>query len=403
MSLTGKKIVLLITGSISAYKMANVASMLVKRGCDVHVAMTVNATEFITPVTFETLTKNPCLTDTFYQSRPVDIHHITLGQSADLIMVAPASANILAKMATGIADDLVSSILVAANVPVLVSPAMNTVMYQNAIVQDNIRKLKRYGYQFIEPAVGHLACDAVGIGKLPSEEELIKAIENTLAKKEEKAAFRKILITAGPTRENLDPVRFITNHSTGKMGYAIAEAAKNMGAEVTLVSGPVELPAPEGVRVVQVTSAKEMFDAVMQEKDDQDAFVLTAAVADYRPKHIAGQKIKKQDGEMMLELERTDDILKKLGETKMKTQILCGFSMETEQVLEHSREKRKKKHADLIAANCLFEKGAGFGTDTNHLTLIGKDFEKDLGMLSKRECATEILRIINQLYIAKNE
>lgn len=441
--LKGKKVVLGVTGSIAAYKMANVASMLVKQHCDVHVILTKNGAEFITPVTFETLTKNPCLMDTFDRRDPSDIHHLSLGQTADLMLVAPASADILGKAACGIADDLLTSTIVAATCPVLFAPAMNTHMYLNPIVQDNIRRLKEFGYGFIEPATGHLACDAEGVGKLPEEAVLVKAIINMLlgkkeaseaaakelpegrAQKEEEELSaeagkeepierkvgetekdllgRRILVTAGPTRESMDPVRFITNHSTGKMGYAIAAQAKKRGAEVTLVTGPVSLEIPTGVEGVSVTTAEEMYRAVMERAADQDMIIKAAAVADYRPKQVNEQKTKKQDGSLMIELERTKDILAELGRTKRKDQCICGFSMETEHVLENSEKKLKKKNADMIAANSLRESGAGFGTGTNHLVLITADGEEDLGMRTKEECADALLDRLYRIWQKKQK
>ncbi len=394
--LTGKKVVLGITGSIAAYKMANVASMLVKQHCDVHVIMTENAAQFITPVTFETLTKNPCLTDTFTRRTPVEIHHITLGQTADLMMIAPASANALGKIANGIADDLLTSAVAAATCPVMIAPAMNTHMYQNPIVQDNIRRLEKFGYTLIEPGTGRLACDATGIGKLPEESVLVEAILKRLTEDEQDKgrqdlAGLRILVTAGPTRENLDPVRFITNHSTGKMGYAIAEQAKKRGAEVTLVTGPVSLALPKGVCGVSVTTAEEMYQEVINRCKEQDMIIKAAAVADYRPKEVNPEKTKKREGTLLLELERTKDILAELGKRKREDQCICGFSMETEHVLLNSRAKLQKKHADMIAANSIREQGAGFGADTNHLVLITEDREEDLGMLTKEACADALL------------
>ncbi len=400
--LRGKKVVLGVTGSIAAYKMANVASMLVKQHCDVHVVLTKNGAEFITPVTFETLTKNPCLMDTFDRRDPAEIHHLTLGQSADLMLVAPASADILGKVAHGIADDLLSSTVVAATCPVMFAPAMNTYMYKNAIVQDNIRRLKSFGYEFIEPAVGHLACDAVGVGKLPEEKVLVEAVIRKLAG-EQDLSGRRILVTAGPTRESIDPVRFITNHSTGKMGYAVARRAAERGAEVTLVTGPVDLAPPEGVACIRVTTAQEMYRAVMDRADEQDLIIKAAAVADYRPRQVNAEKTKKQEGPLVLELERTKDILAELGQRKRQDQCICGFSMETEDVLEHSRAKLKKKHVDMIAANSLRESGAGFGTDTNHLVLITEEGEEDLGMLSKEHCADGLLDALGRIWERKQK
>jgi len=406
--LRGKKVVLGVSGSIAAYKMANVASMLAKQHCDVHVILTKNGAEFIAPAAFEALTKNPCLTDTFDRRDPSQIHHIVLGQTADLMLVAPASADILGKAACGIADDLLSSTIVAATCPVLFAPAMNMYMYQNAIVQDNIRRLKKFGYEFIEPAVGHLACEAVGVGKLPKEEALVEAIIRRIQAKGAPAerkdlAGRRILVTAGPTRESMDPVRFITNHSTGKMGFAIAEQAKKRGAEAVLVAGPVNLKAPSGVEVVPVTTAEEMYQAVMSRADAQDMIIKAAAVADYRPKYVREQKTKKQEGSLVIELERTKDILAELGRRKGEDQCICGFSMETEHVLENSEKKLIRKNADMIAANSLREAGAGFGAGTNHLVLITKDGEEDLGMRTKEECADLLLSRLNEIWERKQK
>ena len=440
--LKGKKVVLGVSGSIAAYKMANVASMLVKQHCDVHVVLTKNGAEFIAPVTFETLTKNPCLMDTFDRRDPSDIHHLSLGQTADLMLVAPASADILGKAASGIADDLLTSAIVAATCPVLFAPAMNTHMYLNPIVQDNIRRLKEFGYGFIEPAAGHLACDAEGVGKLPDETALVEAVVRKLqdldalaggasgagklsdgavladqgnSLQPEKPEFsanndrkgdlsgRRILVTAGPTRESMDPVRFITNHSTGKMGYAIAAQAEKRGAKVTLVTGPVELEMPSGVEGVPVTTAEEMYRAVTGRAADQDMIIKAAAVADYRPKQVNEQKTKKQDGSLTIELERTKDILAELGRIKRGDQCICGFSMETEHVLENSRKKLEKKNADMIAANSLREDGAGFGTGTNHLVLITADGEEDLGMRTKEECADLLLDRLHEIWKKKQK
>lgn len=391
--LTGKKVVLGVTGSIAAYKMANVASMLVKLHCDVHVILTEAGAKFITPDTFEALTKNRCMTGSFERGYPVEIHHITLGQTPDLIFVAPATADVLGKMAHGIADDLLTSTIAAAACPVLVAPAMNSRMYLNPIIQENIGRLKSFGYEFIEPAVGHLACNAQGIGKLPEESVLVDAIVKKLTAGSKKQDYtgKKVLVTAGPTRESLDPVRFLTNHSTGKMGYVIAEAAAERGAEVTLVSGPVELPLPEGVKTIPVVTAEEMYRAVMEVADSQDIIIKAAAVADYRPKKVNGEKTKKAEGDLVIELERTKDILSELGARKKPGQCICGFSMETEHVLENSRKKLEKKHVDMIAANSIREEGAGFGGSTNHLVLITPEGKKDLGMLGKEECAQRLL------------
>ncbi|MBO5303690.1 MAG: bifunctional phosphopantothenoylcysteine decarboxylase/phosphopantothenate--cysteine ligase CoaBC [Lachnospiraceae bacterium] len=404
--LKGKKVVLGVTGSIAAYKMANVASMLKKLHCDVHVILTESGAEFITPITFETLTKNPCLMDDFSRNNPKEIAHITLGQTADLLMVAPASANSIAKMANGIADDLLSSTIVAATCPVLIAPAMNTHMYTNPIVQENMKRLKSFGYTFIEPATGHLACDVDGIGKLPEEQVLVDAIVRKILENEvvsQDLAGCHILVTAGPTRESLDPVRFITNHSSGKMGYAIAEQAAKRGAEVTLVSGPVNLNVPEGVNVVPITTAEDMYQAVVSRAVKQDIIIKAAAVADYRPKQVNTEKTKKKDGDMVIELERTKDILAQLGSQKTENQCICGFSMETENVMENSRQKLTKKNVDMIAANSIRESGAGFGVDTNHLVLITKDGEYDLGMLTKEACADALLDHVLKIWESKQK
>ena len=401
--LTGKKAVLGITGSIAAYKMANVASMLVKQNCDVHVVMTEHAAQFISPLTFEALTKNPCLTTEFERQSCVDIPHLALGQTADVMLVAPASANVIGKIAGGIADDLLTSAVLAATCPTLIAPAMNTHMYQNPIVQENIRRLKSFGYQVIEPDTGRLACRAAGIGKLPEEEKLVDCVVKALKKPEAKKDLSgvRILVTAGPTRESLDPVRFLTNHSSGKMGYAIAGQAKKRGADVTLISGPVSLPAPDGVTKISVVTAEEMYREVMAQKDGQDIIIKAAAVADYRPAQVNAEKTKKQEGGLFLELERTKDILAELGRQKGDKQCICGFSMETEHVLRNSREKLKRKNADMIAANSLRESGAGFGVDTNRLMLITEQGEEELGLLSKTECADRLLERLLELWKKK--
>ena len=394
--LTGKKVVLGVTGSIAAYKTANLASMLVKQNCRVQAVMTEHAAQFISPVTFETLTSQPCLTDTFTRQAPVEIHHLTLGQTADLLLIAPATANILGKIAHGIADDLLTSTVIAATCPVLIAPAMNVHMYRNPIVQENISRLKSFGYEIIAPEVGRLACDAVGEGKLASEDVLMDAVlkrlsEQTPDEKKQDLTGIRILVTAGPTREAVDPVRFITNRSSGRMGYAVAECARRRGAHVTLVSGPVSLPHPKGVCFVPVLSAEDMYREVMGRRKEQDIVVKAAAVADYRPKNVNPQKTKKQDGTLLLELERTKDILAELGSVKEKGQCICGFSMETERLAEHSRAKLLNKHADLIAANSLTESGAGFGGDTNRLLFLTKDGEEDTGMRTKEACADLLL------------
>ncbi len=404
--LTGKKVVLGVTGSIAAYKTANLASMLVKQNCRVQAVMTEHAAQFISPVTFETLTSQPCLTDTFTRQAPVEIHHLTLGQTADLLLIAPATANILGKIAHGIADDLLTSTVIAATCPVLIAPAMNVHMYRNPIVQENISRLKSFGYEIIAPEVGRLACDAVGEGKLASEDVLMDAVlkrlsvQTTDEKKQDLAGLR-ILVTAGPTREAVDPVRFITNRSSGRMGYAVAECARRRGAHVTLVSGPVSLPHPNGVCFVPVLSAEDMYREVMGRRRQQDIVIKAAAVADYRPKNVNPQKTKKQDGTLLLELERTKDILAELGSVKEKGQCICGFSMETERLAEHSRAKLLNKHADLIAANSLTESGAGFGGDTNRLLFLTKDGEEDTGMRTKEACADLLLDRLYEIWKQK--
>ncbi len=404
--LTGKKVVLGVTGSIAAYKTANLASMLVKQNCRVQAVMTEHAAQFISPVTFETLTSQPCLTDTFTRQAPVEIHHLTLGQTADLLLIAPATANILGKIAHGIADDLLTSTVIAATCPVLIAPAMNVHMYRNPIVQENISRLRSFGYEIIAPEVGRLACDAVGEGKLAREDVLMDAVlkrlsvQTTDEKKQDLAGLR-ILVTAGPTREAVDPVRFITNCSSGRMGYAVAECARRRGAHVTLVSGPVSLPHPKGVCFVPVLSAEDMYREVMGRRKEQDIVVKAAAVADYRPKNVNPQKTKKQDGTLLLELERTKDILAELGSVKEKGQCICGFSMETERLAEHSRAKLLNKHADLIAANSLTESGAGFGGDTNRLLFLTKDGEEDTGMRTKEACADLLLDRLYEIWKQK--
>lgn len=388
--LTGKTVVLGVTGSIAAYKMANVASMLIKMHCDVHVIMTQNATNFINPITFETLTNNKCLVDTFDRNFQFHVAHVSLAQKADLFMVAPASANIIAKMAYGLADDMLSTTILAAECPKIVVPAMNTHMYENPIVQDNLRKLEQFGIEIVEPDSGMLACRDTGKGKLPKEEVLVEHILHTIAK-EKDLTGKKILITAGPTREAIDPVRFITNHSTGKMGYAIARQAMLRGADVTLVSGPVSIAPPPFVKVIHTESAQDMFDAVTSLSDEQDIIIKSAAIADYRPETVSSEKMKKKDGELSISLERTQDILKYLGEHKKPNQVLCGFSMETQNMIENSQKKLASKHADMIVANNLKESGAGFGTDTNKVTFITQSSCEEMPLMSKSEVADALL------------
>ena len=390
--LTGKTVVLGVTGSIAAYKIANLASALVKLHADVHVIMTRNATNFINPIAFETLTKNKCMVETFDRQFQYNVAHVSLADKADVLLVAPASANIIAKMAHGIADDMLSTTYLAMKCPVIVSPAMNVHMFTNPVVQRNIETLGSFGVTVIPPDSGYLACGYTGAGKMPSEQVLLDYILRAVAKEKDWAG-KRVLVTAGPTRESIDPVRFITNHSTGKMGYAVARQAMLRGAEVTLVSGPVSIAPPPFVTVVPVQSAQDMFEAVQARFADADVIIKTAAVADYTPVQTAEQKIKKSaDGaDLSIPLRRTADILQWLGAHKREGQVLCGFSMETENMLENSRAKLQKKNADLIAANSLRDAGSGFGTDTNRLVLIGKDGMTDLPLLSKQDAADRLL------------
>lgn len=396
--LKGKRVVLGVTGSIAAYKIANLASALVKLRADVHVIMTKNATNFINPITFETLTKNKCIVETFDRNFVHEVEHVSLADSTDIMMIAPASANIIAKMANGIADDMLSTTYLAMRCPVIVAPAMNVNMYNNPIVQDNIEKLKKYNNIVIEPNEGYLACGYTGKGKMPEPEELLSYIIKEIGF-EKDLIGKKILITAGPTREEIDPVRFITNHSTGKMGYAIAEMAMLRGADVTLVSGPVNIKKPGFVKSINVVSARDMFEAVKSNYEDMDVIIKTAAVADYTPLDKKDEKIKKSenDSDLNIKLERTTDILNWLGHNRKEGQIICGFSMETQNMLENSKKKLEKKNADIIAANSLRDTGAGFGTDTNHLVLIKKDGIKDLPLMSKRDAASALLDEIKLL------
>lgn len=392
--LTGKKILLGITGGIAAYKTANLASMLAKLHADVHVIMTKNAQQFIAPVVFEALTGYKVIDDVFDRDSGYHVAHIAMAQEADVVMIAPASANMIAKLANGIADDMLSTTMLAVTAPVYVVPAMNTHMYEHPATQANMEKLRTYGYHVIEPASGYLACGDTGKGKMPKEEELLEYLLLEAAC-EKDLAGKKVLITAGPTREPMDPVRYLTNHSTGKMGYALAKNAARRGAQVVLVTGPVHLPAPVSVKVIPVTTAQEMYEAVDAQFDSQDIVVMSAAVADYRPKCAAAEKIKKQDATAVLELERTKDILGSMSEKK-SGQFLCGFSMETEHMLENSRAKLVRKHLDMIVANNLRMEGAGFGTDTNIVTLITKDTVQELPMMSKDEVAHAIFDRILQ-------
>ena len=389
MLLKEKHIVLGVTGSIAAYKIASLASMLVKKQADVTVIMTKNATNFINPITFESLTGNRCLVDTFDRNFEFQVEHVSLAKQTDVFLVAPASANVIAKAAHGIADDMLTTTLLACRCPKIFAPAMNTRMYENPIVQDNISTLKDYGMEVVTPASGYLACGDTGEGKMPEPEVLYEAVLRALTPKD--LSGRKVLVTAGPTQEKLDPVRYISNHSTGKMGYAVAAAAVRRGADVTLVSGKVELTPPMGVQVVPVVSAADMAQAVKAAASEHDIIIKAAAVADYRPRVTADEKLKKKDEELSVELERTEDILTWLGAHRRAGQILCGFSMETEHLLENSRAKLEKKKIDMIVANNLKQEGAGFGTDTNVVTLITKEKTEEFPMLSKEEVADRLL------------
>ena len=382
--LKGKTVLLGITGSIAAYKIAYLASALHKLHADVHVLMTENATNFINPITFETLTGNKCLVDTFDRNFQFQVEHVSIAKKADVVMIAPASANVIGKLANGLADDMLTTTVMACRCQKILAPAMNTAMYENPVVQDNIRKLKNYGYEVITPASGYLACGDTGAGKMPEPETLLEYIQKDLAGK-------KLLVTAGPTQEAIDPVRCLTNHSSGKMGYAIAKMAMLRGAEVTLVSGPTAIEPPLFVKVVPVTSARDMFEAVTGLSDEQDIIIKAAAVADYRPKQVSEDKVKKKDDQASIELERTDDILKYLGQHKKQGQFLCGFSMETRDMLRNSRAKLEKKNLDMVAANNLKVEGAGFQGDTNVLTLITQDEEVSLPLMSKEDAALKIL------------
>ena len=391
--LKGKTVVLGVTGSIAAYKIANLARMLVKLHCNVHVLMTQNATNFINPITFETLTKHKCLIDTFDRNFEYSVEHVALAKAADVVMIAPASANVIGKIANGIADDMLTTTVMACPCKKIVSPAMNHNMFHNPIVQDNIEKLKKYGYEIVEPAHGMLANGDMGDGRMPDESLLLEYIIKEIAY-EKDLKGKKVLITAGATMEAIDPVRYITNHSSGKMGFSIAKNAMLRGADVTVVMGKCEVEPPEFVNVVKIKSAKEMFDEVTALSDDMDIIVKAAAVADYRPKNVSSEKVKKADGNMSIELERTDDILKTLGENKKNGQFICGFSMETENMLENSRAKLKKKNVDMIVANNLKQDGAGFGGDTNIVTLITENEEVQLEKMSKDKVAEKIFDYI---------
>lgn len=417
----GKTVVLGVSSSIAAYKAAGIASALVKKGCDVNVIMTQNATKFISPITFEELTKHKCLVDTFDRNFEYNIAHIALAQKADVFIIAPATANIIGKIANGIADDMLTTTIMAAKCPKIISPAMNTNMYDNPIVQDNLKKLENYGYTVISPADGRLACGAVGKGKLPDENVILDYIERDLADKRDLAG-KKILVTAGATRESIDPVRYITNHSSGKMGYAIAKAAMLRGADVTLVSGVTNLAPVPFVKTVDVVSAQDMFEAVTSLANQNDIIIKSAAVADFRPAKVSENKIKKQhdaahnsssqldsadtfnkktDNSLVIELERTNDILKYLGQHKQANQIICGFSMETENMIENSKLKLERKNLDMIVCNNLKDEGAGFQCDTNKVTIITDNSTEPLTLMSKSEVADEILDRIAVLYTNK--
>ena len=388
--LKGKTVLLGITGSIAAYKIAYLASALHKLHADVHVLMTENATNFINPITFETLTGNKCLVDTFDRNFQFQVEHVSIAKKADVVMIAPASANVIGKLANGLADDMLTTTVMACRCQKILAPAMNTAMYENPVVQDNIRKLQTYGYEVITPASGYLACGDTGAGKMPEPETLLEYILKEAAFQKDLAG-KKLLVTAGPTQEAIDPVRCLTNHSSGKMGYAIAKMAMLRGAEVTLVSGPTAIEPPLFVKVVPVTSARDMFEAVTGLSDEQDIIIKAAAVADYRPKQVSEDKVKKKDNQAFIELERTDDILKYLGQHKKQGQFLCGFSMETRDMIRNSRAKLEKKNLDMVAANNLKVEGAGFQGDTNVLTLITQDEEVSLPLMSKEDAALKIL------------
>lgn len=388
--LKGKTVVLAVTGSIAAYKIASLASTLKKLEADVHVLMTENAENFIHPITFETLTGNKCLIDTFDRNFQYSVEHVSLAKLADVVMIAPASANVIGKVANGIADDMLTTTVMACRCKKIVVPAMNTNMFVNPIVQDNLDKLRHFGYEVVDPVTGYLACGDTGQGKMPEPKLLLEYILKEI-QYEKDLAGKRVLVTAGPTQEAIDPVRFLTNHSTGKMGYALATVCMRRGADVTLVTGPTQTEKPKFVRMIPVRTAKQMFDAVTEYAGNQDIIIKAAAVADYRPKYQSDEKVKKQDGELAIEMERTDDILQYLGDHKKEGQYLCGFSMETEQMMENSRKKLKKKHLDMIVANNLKVEGAGFGGDTNVVTMITDDAEISLGKMTKEETAAHII------------
>ena len=396
--LKGKTVVLAVSGSIAAYKIASLASALKKLHANVQVLMTKNAVNFINPITFESLTGNKCLVDTFDRNFQYSVEHVALAKQADVVLVAPASANVIGKIAHGIADDMLTTTVMACKCKKIIAPAMNTNMFDNPILQDNLKILEHYGYEVISPAVGYLACGDTGAGKMPEPELLLQYILREIAYEKDMQG-KRVLVTAGPTQESIDPVRFITNHSTGKMGYAIAKMCMLRGAEVTLVSGPTSIAKPEFVHVVDVVTAKEMYEEVTKRAKDQDIIIKAAAVADYRPKAVSSEKMKKKDDDLAIPMERTDDILKFLGEHKKEHQFLCGFSMETENMLENSRKKLEKKHLDMIVANNLKVEGAGFAGDTNVVTIITGQEEVSLGKMTKEETA---LRILDEILKATN-
>lgn len=396
--LKGKTVVLAVSGSIAAYKIASLASALKKLHANVQVLMTKNAVNFINPITFESLTGNKCLVDTFDRNFQYSVEHVALAKQADVVLVAPASANVIGKIAHGIADDMLTTTVMACKCKKIIAPAMNTNMFDNPILQDNLKILEHYGYEVISPAVGYLACGDTGAGKMPEPELLLQYILREIAYEKDMQG-KRVLVTAGPTQESIDPVRFITNHSTGKMGYAIAKMCMLRGAEVTLVSGPTSIAKPEFVHVVDVVTAKEMYEEVTKRAKDQDIIIKAAAVADYRPKSVSSEKMKKKDDDLAISMERTDDILKFLGEHKKEHQFLCGFSMETENMLENSRKKLEKKHLDMIVANNLKVEGAGFAEDTNVVTIITGLEEVSLGKMTKEETA---LRILDEILKATN-
>lgn len=396
--LKGKTVVLAVSGSIAAYKIASLASALKKLHANVQVLMTKNAVNFINPITFESLTGNKCLVDTFDRNFQYSVEHVALAKQADVVLVAPASANVIGKIAHGIADDMLTTTVMACKCKKIIAPAMNTNMFDNPILQDNLKILEHYGYEVISPAVGYLACGDTGAGKMPEPELLLQYILREIAYEKDMQG-KRVLVTAGPTQESIDPVRFITNHSTGKMGYAIAKMCMLRGAEVTLVSGPTSIAKPEFVHVVDVVTAKEMYEEVTKRAKDQVIIIKAAAVADYRPKSVSSEKMKKKDDDLAIPMERTDDILKFLGEHKKEHQFLCGFSMETENMLENSRKKLEKKHLDMIVANNLKVEGAGFAGDTNVVTIITGQEEVSLGKMTKEETA---LRILDEILKATN-